>query len=94
MASPSSTYWESTSTPVPGWRSRISHRRLEPLVGVRGRHPDVDHRDVGLVAGHLEHQVVRVRAAADDLEARLRQQPGEALPQQRGVLGYDDAHEP
>src|SRR5262249_56093054 len=40
---------------------------------------------------HLE-QFVRVAGAADDVESRVGEQPGQALPQQRHVLGDNDAH--
>ena len=43
-------------------------RRLEPLGRVRGRHPDVDDHELGLVVAHELDQLVRVARLADDLE--------------------------
>jgi hypothetical protein len=48
---------------------------------------DVDDRDVGLVAPHLAQEVVCVAGLGDDLEARLAQQPRDALAQAGGVVG-------
>ena len=53
-------------------------RRLQALVGVRGRHADVDHDDVGAVRADLAQQVVAVAGLADDLEAGLLEHP--AMP--------------
>src|SRR5262245_33274663 len=58
----------------------------DALVGLRGRHADVDDRDVGLVAPHLEQELVGVARLADDLDARLLEQPRQPLPQERRVV--------
>src|SRR3954454_15629586 len=64
--------------------------RAQPLVGVAGRHADVDDRDVGLVGADLAEQVLGVAGLAGDLEAGVLEQPDETLAQQHGVLGHDD----
>ena len=66
-------------------------RGAQALVGVGRRHPDVDDRDVGLVGADLAQQVLGVAGLAGDLEARLLEQAGEALAQEDGVVGDDDA---
>ena len=66
-------------------------RRAQALVRVRRRHADVDERDVRRVGAHLQHQLVGVAGLADDLEAAVLEQPRDALAQQDGVLGEDDA---
>jgi hypothetical protein len=65
--------------------------RHKPVVGVAGRHPDVDDRDVGQRGLHLLHEVVGVVRAPDDLVAGLAQQRGDPLAQQRVVVGDDHA---
>ena len=67
-------------------------RRAQAVVGVVGRHLDVDDRDVGLVRGDLAHEVDGVAGLAGDLEARVLEQPDDALAQQGLVLADDDAH--
>ena len=59
---------------------------------MRRRQPDVDDRDVGRVAAHLQQQLVGGLAAADHLEAGLVEQPHEPLAQQDAVLGDHDPH--
>ena len=61
-------------------------RRPQAVVGVVGRHLDVDDRDVGLVRADLAQQVGRVAGLGDDLEAGVAEQPHDALAQQRLVL--------
>ena len=61
--------------------------RPDPLVGLGRRHANVDDRDVGVVAAHLEHQLVGVPCLPDDLDLRLLEQPREPLAQQRRVVG-------
>src|SRR6516164_7642920 len=68
------------------------HRRLQALVGVRGRHPDVDDRDVRVVAVHLFQQFGAVGGQPGDLEACLLEQPGQALAQDDGVVGDYYSH--
>ncbi len=66
-------------------------RGAQALVGVGRRHPHVHDRDVGLVRADLAHQVLGVAGLADDVEARLLEQADEALAQQHGVIGDNDA---
>ena len=66
-------------------------RGAEALVGVRGRHPHVDDRDVGLVGPDLAHQVLAVARLGDHVEAGLLEQTDEALAQEDRVVGDDDA---
>ena len=66
-------------------------RRLQALVGVLGRHADVDHGDVGAVRADLAQQVVAVAGLADDLEAGILEHARGAGAQQHGVLADDDA---
>ena len=67
-------------------------RGAQALVVVGRRQPDVDDRDVGRVAAHLQEQVVGGLAAAHDLEPVLVQQRARALAQEDAVLGDHDAH--
>src|SRR5947207_5520336 len=62
------------------------------LVGVRGRHLDVDERGVRLGPGDDLEQFVRVAGASYDVESRIGEQPGQALPEQCHVLGDNDTH--
>lgn len=61
-------------------------RRSEALVGVGGRHPDIEDGDVGLEVLHQADGPVAVSRGAHHLESRLLQEPGEALAQQNGVV--------
>ena len=67
-------------------------RRAQALIGVGRRHAHVDHGDVGRVRADLAQQVVGVARLADDLDARLLQQPCDSLTQQHGVVGNHRAH--
>src|SRR4051794_12977638 len=67
-------------------------RGLQAFIVMSRRQPDVDDRDVGCVAAHLEQQIVGRSTLRDDLEARLRQQPREPLAQENAVLGDRYAH--
>ena len=49
----------------------------EPLVGVRGRHPDVDDRDIGALPLHEPQELLAVRRLTDDLDARVGEQSRE-----------------
>lgn len=66
----------------------------QPLVGVRRWHPDVDHGDVGMVTHHGDDQRVGLDRGGAHLMVAIFEQPGQALPQQGGVLGDDDTHGP
>ena len=61
--------------------------RPQALVGVGGRHPDVDDRDVGAGALHQLQQLVAVAGQPDDLEPGLREQAGQPLAQDHRVVG-------
>ena len=65
----------------------------EPFVRVRGRHADVDDRDVGLVAPDLEQEVVGGARLARDLEPGLLEELHDPLPQEHGVVGDHNAHQ-
>ena len=75
---------------VRGSSARMMRRRLQALVGVVGRHADVDHRDVGAVRADLAQQVVAVAGLGDDVEAGVLEQPDHAGAQQHVVLADDD----
>src|SRR5581483_1388006 len=66
-------------------------RGADPLVGLRRRHADVDDRDVGRVAPHLEQELLGVPRPADDLDPRLLEQAREPLAQQGRVVRDDGA---
>jgi hypothetical protein len=51
----------------------------QTVVGVIGRHLDVDDRDVGTVRRNLALQVHSVPRLGDDLKAAVGQQPAQAL---------------
>ena len=67
-------------------------RRAQAVVGVVGRHPHVDDRDVGLVGANLAQQVLGVTGLGDDLEAGVAEQPRRALAEQDRVVGDHDPH--
>src|SRR4051794_3224388 len=67
-------------------------RRLETVVLVPRRHPDVDDRYVWLVCAHLAQQVFGIACLADHLDVVLGQEPHDALAQQHSVFGDDYAH--
>ena len=56
----------------------LGARPASALVDVRRRHPDVDDGHVGLVLAHLAQQLLGVAGLADDLEARVLEQPDRA----------------
>ena len=74
---------------MPGKRSRISRAAREPFVGVRRRHADVDDRDLWLVHRDVPEQILGVPGLRDDVEARLAEQPRDALAQEHRVVGDD-----
>ena len=67
------------------------HGRSEPIVGMRGRHPDVGHDHVGLMRADLADEVVGVTGLRDDLEAVRLEHARLPLAQQGVVVGQDDA---
>jgi hypothetical protein len=67
-------------------------RSKEPVVAPIGRHPYVHDGDVRLPRLDHAQQGVGIATAAGDLEARILEQPGEALAKQRLVVGDHDSH--
>jgi hypothetical protein len=67
-------------------------RGAQALVGVRGRHADVHDRDVRPVRRHRGQQPVAVRHRRADRMPPVLEQPGQPLPQQRGILRDHDLH--
>jgi hypothetical protein len=57
---------------------------------MRGRHPNIDDHELGLVLAHEREELVRVAGLADDLEARPLEHARDALAQQDVVVGDDD----
>src|SRR5262249_4217868 len=75
------------------WMGRVDLLRGDQaLVGVGGRHLDVNDRDVGACQLHFAVQFPGCACLADDLEARLGQQPVEPVPEQHLVVCYHDSH--
>jgi len=68
-------------------------RRPQALVGVGRRHPDVDHGDVRVMLGHRGQQRVAVGHRGADGVPAVLEQPGQPLPEQRGILGDHDPHQ-
>ena len=58
-------------------------RRPQPLVGMRGRHADVDDRDVWTVELDQLEQLIGVGGEPDDFEARLDEQPRQPFAEQQ-----------
>ena len=65
---------------------------LGALVGVGGRHPDVDDGDVRAVLGDGRLELLAVADQGDRLDAGLGQQPCESFAQQHRVIGDHDPH--
>ena len=72
---------------MPGWVSAQGAGGVEALGGVGRRHADVDHHGVRRIGVHGGQQRLRVADPSRDREAGLPEQQGEALPEQRGVVG-------
>jgi hypothetical protein len=77
-------------------RARVGPAQLErgaqALVGEGRRHPDVRDHHVGPVPGHRGQQRPAVGHRGAHLVALVLEQPDQASPEQRGVLGDHDAH--
>src|SRR5262249_14714374 len=67
-------------------------RRAQALVRVRRRHADVHDCDVGVLVRDLAEQLLGVAGLADDVEAGLGEQPGDAFAEQQGIVGDHDPH--
>src|SRR5204863_9402346 len=76
---------------------RVGPAQLEggaqALVGEGRRHPDVRDYHVGPLAGHRGQQRLAVGHLGANPVALVLQQPDQAGPEQRGVLGDHDAHQ-
>ncbi|GII05350.1 hypothetical protein Pta02_73580 [Planobispora takensis] len=66
--------------------------RAQTLVGEGGRQADVDHGDIGPMLGHGRAQRVAVAHGGHHVVTVGAQQLGQAIPQDDGVFGDDDAH--
>ena len=79
---------------IAGLGHALAHgqRGPQPLVAERRRHPDVDDRDVGTLAEHGVHERVAVPDRRDDLDLVVAQEAGQAVAQQREILGDHGAH--
>jgi hypothetical protein len=77
-----------------GFRELLAdgHSRAEPLGGMPGWHPDVDHGEIRALRPDQGDEAVRVPGLAGDLESRPFQQPRYALAQQHVVFGQHDPH--
>ena len=64
----------------------------QALVGVRRWHPNVDDRDIGLVADDLQEQVVRALCLSDHVDPGFAQQGREPVADQQAVIGNHDPH--
>src|SRR5215469_1333385 len=67
-------------------------RRDQALVGVGGRHLDVDDRHVGMFPCHKLEKFLRITGLAGDLDTGVFEEAGRALPDQHGVIGDHDPH--
>src|SRR3954469_24442434 len=67
-------------------------RGPQALIRVGRRHTDVDDRHVGVVASHLEHELLGVPCLPRDVEARLLEDAGDAFAKEDGVLGEHYPH--
>ena len=76
-----------------GVRLPDRHGRAQAVVGVRGRHADVDHGRVGAMRADLADEVVGVARLCDDVEAVRLEHVDQPLEQQ-GVIVGDDHPEP
>ena len=68
---------------------RISCAAREPFGGLRGRHSDVHHHQVGPKRAHLRQQLLCVLGSSHDLHARALQQGGQPFTEQDVVVGDD-----
>jgi hypothetical protein len=64
----------------------------QPFGGVGWRHPDVDDGDLWGGPRDQLQQLVDVAGLPGHLEAGVGQQPGDALAEQRRVVGEHDLH--
>jgi len=64
----------------------------QPLVGVGGRHANVDYGHVGTFQGDKPQQRLRIAGLAHHLDARVAEQPSHSGPDQHDVVGDYGAH--
>ena len=57
-----------------------------------GRHADVDERDIGSLVAHAREQRAGIADLGDDVEPRFGEQRGNALADQRRIVGDHDPH--
>ena len=87
-----STYCDSTRTPTSGCSAGSARRPRRPSsVWVGGMRMSTTATS-GSARSHRSPEPVGVADRRDDLEARVREHPREALAEQRGVVGDHDAH--
>src|SRR6266702_930383 len=67
-------------------------RRDQALVGVGGRHLDVDDRHVGMFGGHDPEELLGVADLAGNVHAGVFEEAGCAFPDQHGVVGDHAPH--
>jgi hypothetical protein len=67
-------------------------RGTQPFVGMVGRHPHIDNRDIRLMLGDRGFQGLGVADRGGDLMSAVGEDLGQARPDHGGVLGDDDAH--
>ena len=80
-------YWLSTTTPTSGSDVPELRGRLDPLVSVAGRHPDVGDDHVGMFCLDRGEQGVEVDAHRDHLDVCLRvEQPSHAFADEVVIL--------
>ena len=78
--------------PMRGWRARIVSAARSPSSLIRGRHADVDERDVRLVGVDGGYQLVSRPGLCDDVKAREPHDRRDPFAYQQGVVGDHDAH--
>src|SRR5512132_1532517 len=66
--------------------------RDQALVGVAGRHPDVDQRHVGALQSHVAEQTLGVLGLGDHLDPGVAQETDDACPGEQDVIGDDYTH--
>ena len=75
-----------------GWRRRSSTAARIPLIGLRGRHPDIDDGQVRPVLRGGPEQPVGVAHRGQHLVALVLEQRRDPLAKQREVLGDHHLH--
>src|SRR5690242_17561681 len=68
-------------------------RRDQALVGMGGRHLDVDDRHVGMFPDHDPEELLGVAGLAGNVHAGVFEEAGCAFPDQHGIVGDHDPHD-